>query len=213
MPEYVPPSQKDAAFNCPHCGAYTQQLWRELGYYLPGQSGMQSSGVHMAICAYCKHPSLWYQEYMLFPLASPAPLPNGDLPDDVKVDYLEARDIVARSPRGAAALLRLAIDKLCIHLGAKGDNLNTRIGDLVRRERIPELQKALDAVRIVGNEAVHPGELDLRDDQETAEALFFLVNEIAAETISKKNRINQIYNMLPESKLEQIEKRDSRANQ
>lgn len=38
---------------------------------------------------------------------------------------------------------------------------------------------------MIGNEAVHPGELDQRDDQEAALELFALVNVIANNRISE----------------------------
>ena len=50
---------------------------------------------------------------MLIPANSTAPMPNVDMPKCVKELYEEARGIVNKSPRGAAALLRLALDKLC----------------------------------------------------------------------------------------------------
>jgi hypothetical protein len=56
---------------------------------------------------------------MIYPSEGIAPLPHPDLPDDdhhhddqIKDDYLEARAIVSQSPRGAAELLRLTVEKL-----------------------------------------------------------------------------------------------------
>jgi hypothetical protein len=99
---------------------------------------------------------------MLYPDAGGGPPANPDLPEDIRGDYLEAQAIVGRSPRGAAALLRLCIQKLCKHLGEEGEHLWTDIGNLVRKGLPPAVQEALDAVRVIGNEAVHPGQMDLR---------------------------------------------------
>jgi hypothetical protein len=56
---------------------------------------------------------------------------------------------------------------------------------------------------------VHPGKIDLRDDQATAETLFLLVNRIAESMISEPKRIAAMYSTLPPTVLEQIEKRDA----
>jgi len=40
--------------------------------------------------------------------------PNSDLSEDIKKDYLKAANIFTDSPRASAALLRLALQKLCI---------------------------------------------------------------------------------------------------
>ncbi len=72
-----------------------------------------------------------------------------------------------------------------------------------------EVQQALDVVRVIGNHAVHPGEMDLRDDAETAMALFGLVNLIADRMISEPKRIRALYDSLPERSKEQIIRRDA----
>jgi len=131
------------------------------------------------------------------------------MPEDVLQDYNEARQIFNASPRGAAALLRLAIQKLCIALGKNGKNLNNDIGELVKAGLSSEVQKALDIVRVIGNESMHPGTIDINDDRETAAALFGLVNFIVEKCFTEPRKINELYQKLPEAKVKSIEKRDS----
>jgi hypothetical protein len=147
---------------------------------------------------------------MIYPSSSPAPMPNPDLPKEIMDDYNEARNIMGISPRGAAALLRLAIQKLCVHLGEKGKDLNTDISELVKKGLSAKIQKSLDIVRVIGNEAVHPGQLDLKDDVTTAEKLFELVNIITEVMISQPKSIDKIYETLPGEKIEAIKKRDQK---
>jgi hypothetical protein len=85
------------------------------------------------------------------------------MPDDLKRDYEEARAILNRSPRGAAALLRRAIQKLCMHLpGDESKDICVDIGAVVRKGLAERVQEALDAVRVIRNDAVHPGMIDLQ---------------------------------------------------
>jgi hypothetical protein len=146
---------------------------------------------------------------MVWPHPNEAPPPNADLPEDVAADYSEAGDIVNASPRGAAALLRLAIQKLCIFLGEPGKNINSDIASLVRKGLDPRVQKMLDVVRVIGNNAVHPGEIDLRDDRGTAERLFVLVNMIADIMISQPKAVEEMYSGLGQNALDAIAKRDA----
>jgi hypothetical protein len=131
------------------------------------------------------------------------------MPPDVKADYLEARNIVGMSPRGAAALLRLSVQKLCVHLGEAGKNINDDIASLVKKGLPIQIQQALDIVRVTGNNAVHPGELRLEDDPGTATALFGLVNLIVDNRIAEPARIKQLYESLPAGARDGVAKRDS----
>jgi len=146
---------------------------------------------------------------MVYPRVVAGPPPHEDMPDDVVRDYNEARMVVEDSPRSAGALLRLAIQRLMEHLDAEGGTLNTQIGNLVEEGQIsPRTQQALDAVRVIGNESVHPGTMDMDDDKETAMALFKLLNGIVQETIALEKLRSDMYNNIPENKREGIKNRD-----
>jgi hypothetical protein len=160
-------------------------------------------------CHSCKGFTVWIKDGIMFPSHEVAIFPHDDMPADVKPDFIEAVEIVNKSPRSAAALLRLAIQKLMPHLEEDGDNLNASIGNLVKKGLDKKVQQALDVVRVTGNNAVHPGELDLRDDAVTAMQLFSLVNIIVQSTISTKAQIEAMYATLPEGALRAIQKRDS----
>ncbi len=181
------------------------QYW-EKSKYLNHQAG----NVFLSECFNCKKFAVWVHDQLIHPPARTGPPPNADLPADVLRDYEEASQIVTHSPRGAAALLRLSIQKLCVVLGEKGKNIDDDIGSLVKKGLSPTVQRALDAVRVIGNEAVHPGTLDLKDDPDTATSLFKLVNIISEQMISNPKHIDEIYNRLPEAKREAIERRDGK---
>jgi hypothetical protein len=130
------------------------------------------------------------------------------MPDDVRSEYEEARGVLPKSPRGAAALLRLAIQKLCGQLYPKDADLNTAIGALVKQGLPVRVQQALDVVRVIGNNAVHAGQIDLKDDAETAQSLFGLVNVITEIMIAQPKEIERLYGGLPEGARAAIERRD-----
>ena len=164
--------------------------------------------VSLSDCFNCNDIALWIDDRLVWPQRGEAPLPNADLPEDVRGDYEEASTILDLSPRGACALLRLGIQKLCMHLGEKGKNLNDDIASLVRKGLDSRVQQALDVVRVIGNNAVHPGEINLKDNRAIAEKLFRLVNLIADRMITHPKHVSEMYSGLPENALKQIEKRD-----
>lgn len=84
-------------------------------------------------CRHCDKYSVWIHEKLIYTFSGTAPLPNSDMPDNVQQDYEDARNILSISPRGSAALLRLAIQKLCKHLGESEENINSDIAELVKK--------------------------------------------------------------------------------
>jgi hypothetical protein len=175
----------------------------------PQYLNYQAHNIYLGRCYNCDKFSVWVHNRLLFPIQKSSVAPNQDLPDEIIKDFDEAREIVDASPRGAAALLRLCIQKLCIHLKEEGINLDEDIGNLVIKGLNPLLQYSLDIVRVIGDEAVPPGELDPRDDVDTAMRLFEIVNAIADGMISHPKNVKTMYDKLSESKQEEIKNRDS----
>src|SRR5438477_10573370 len=97
------------------------------------------------------------------------------------------------------------------HLGETKGSLNARIGSLVKKGLRKELQQALDTVRVIGNHAVHPGTIELKDNPATAQSLFKLLNRIVHETITVKKELDALYAGLPATAHEGIEQRDGHA--
>jgi hypothetical protein len=170
----------------------------------------QVDNLHLSVCYNCKKIAVWVHDRLLFPIVKAGAQPNPDLPNDIVRDFEEAREIVNASPRGAAALLRLCIQKLCKHLGEGGKNIDDDIASLVKKGLDPLIQQSLDIVRVIGNEAVHPGVIDLKDDRDIAVRLFDLVNAIAAQMISHPKTVREMYAKLPEGKRKAIEARDKK---
>lgn len=206
-----------ASFICSYCNAFTQHAWGIASQLLIqlGPSSVSYRYVNgdpalvAANCLACEKETIFFGGKIVFPEASPAPMPTADMPEAIYDDFMEARQIVSRSPRGAAALLRLAIQKLCPILGATKPDINQAIGELVASGAIsPALQTALDTVRVIGNEAVHPGSLDLRDDPMIATQLFRIVNFIIEKAITEPKQLAEIYGSLPPNKLAGIVQRD-----
>ena len=161
-------------------------------------------------CFNCDDIAIWIHERLVYPQRGEGPPPNSDMPEDIRRDYDEASAILDLSPRGAAALIRLAIQKLCKHLGQSGENINEDIKSLVAAGLDPRIQKALDVVRVIGNNAVHPGKIDIKDDRAIAENLFRLLNLIVDKMISEPKHIDEVYALLPEGARKAIEKRDGK---
>ena len=211
--KYIAPKVLEGSFTCPHCSAISQFKW--WGSDFIGRFGTHSGvsfdqcPIRIGFCTHCKDNTIWLNEKMLYPASSTAPVANSEMPQNVREIYDEASSIFSASPRAAAALLRLALQMLCEHLGGKGKNINADIAQLVRKG-LPEIvQQSLDVVRVTGNDAVHPGQIDV-DSTETVGSLFELINIITEYMIAMPNKVSGIYKKLPASKLQEIESRDAK---
>lgn len=100
------------------------------------------------------------------------------------------------------------MERLCNELGETGA-IDKMIGSLVQKGLPTIVQKALDAVRVIGNKAVHPGQIAFDvDDRATAETLMKLLNIITERLITEPKEIDGIFDALPQSVKDSIEKRD-----
>jgi len=132
------------------------------------------------------------------------------MPEAARADYEEAASIIPYSAKAAAALLRLALEKLCAHLLDRNGSINDMIGDFVALGVPPQVRNAMDILRVTGNNAVHAGTMDNVDDQATAIALFGLLNLIVDVMITQPKHLEQMYAGLPEGARKAIEARDQK---
>lgn len=208
--KYIQPEVFATSYTCPHCGTIAKQDWW-MKLWNGGQQNQQK-GLHPlrgGTCQHCSETTIWVNEKMYYPDNGNAPPANPEMPSSVVGIYNEAAAIHAKSPRGAAALLRLSIQVLCKELGEKGHNINTDIANLVKKGLPVIVQQSLDIVRVPGNNAVHPGQINT-DDPKTVMQLFELVNIIVEYMIALPKRVSGIYKTLPEDKVKAITGRDNK---
>jgi hypothetical protein len=206
MNKYYPPTHLEKQFHCIHCSVYAKQVW---GVLAVSTYSDKNSPIRSCICEHCGKNSYWYNEKMIIPSDSPIQPPHPDMPEEITTEYNEARSIFGRSPRASAALLRLAVQKLVAVLGEKGENINQDIKSLVGKGLPVQVQQALDYCRVVGNNAVHPGEINLNDSPEIAQNLFNMINFIVEDRITRPQQLQCLYDLLPEGAKQAVEKRDA----
>jgi len=206
--KFIPPEVYLKSFTCPYCNAIAQQTWWSCMFDGSSSSYEDDNALRFGECQHCNTYTIWVMKDMVYPDKGNAPSPNVEMPQAVKKVYLEACSIYQKSPRGAAALLRLGIQILCKELGESGTNINNDIKNLVKKG-LPEIvQKSLDIVRVTGNDAVHPGQIDT-DDPITVASLFELTNIVVQYMITLPKQVSLLYDTLPEDKTQAIAKRDN----
>ena len=211
---YIAPDYMKESFTCPHCGTLSLMHYVCISYHgheaLSMAQNMRKGDnwLNIASCQNCKKKTIWINNIYAYPdvVAEEA---HPDMPEPVKQLFNEAGLIYNKSPRAACALLRLAIDRLCNELGETDRDISKNIGALVKKGLPQSVQQALDVVRVVGNKAVHPGQISFDvDDKATAIMLMRLLNIIVERMITEPNEIDSLYQGLPESVKKSIENRD-----
>lgn len=221
MPKYVAPSYMEKVFTCPYCDVTATQFWYgnstaksaqlikdttlnayKLSFSNSFCADREIKDWLFAKCASCKRISVWHKKEMVHPFCSPVAEPNSDMPEEVKAQYIEASKIAFLSPAASAALLRLGLQLLLKDILEK-DSTGNIFKDIKLLEQHPidsNLIKALDIIRISGNESVHPGTLNLNDNKDDVFYLFDLLNMVCDQFYTQPRKMEEMYNKLPKSK-------------
>lgn len=219
--KYFPPQYGEGQFHCPHCNVYAKQFWGFLNssgrvehgirWYPKNESGFGeelSDSFTVSKCEHCNDLVFWHNDKMIYPKSITVEPVNEDLNDEARDLYNEAAVILHDSPRAAAVLLRLALQSLLRELGGDGRNINNDIATIVKQGVDRQVQKALDIIRVFGNNGAHDSSIDLNEKLEDVQYIFSLINFVADKMITQKKEIDELYGGLPEGIKSQIEKRD-----
>lgn len=218
MPKYIRPTVINESFTCPHCDVTAKQRWYmnttayavcdfTNGHYGENEYMGQTNNPELrqwafSQCDACNKLAVWHGDEMLYPTTCSVMEPSADMPADVKSLYLEAASVLNLSPRSAAALLRLALQKLLNQvLGVEAKSaINDNIKLLKEKSVSASLIKALDVIRVFGNESVHPGTIELEDSPDDAEYLFVVLNMIVEQFFTQQRRLEELFEQIPEPK-------------
>ncbi|MDE0196869.1 MAG: DUF4145 domain-containing protein [Caldilineaceae bacterium] len=216
MDEDTTPLFESDSFVCPHCGVHAHQGWEHIDSEFLLEWDPQDNGhlkfdgeiMQFSLCARCHKPAFWVLGKMVYPDTGAYPPASDDFPEEVSEIYNEAGKIAVLSPRAACALLRLCLEMLLKRLGQK-DNINDSIADLVKKGLPSEIQRAMDTLRVTGNQAVHGGKISFDGDTDV-EGLFSLLNAIVYDRITLPKERMKMYDSLPSGAKNQIATRDGR---
>lgn len=154
---------------------------------------------------------LSYHLYRIYPPSIPnnIPQPNVDMSEECKTIYNEAAAVLDISPRASAALMRLCLQQFLNKQEIAGNSIDQQTQELIHRGIPNHIIQYIDSCRIIGNNSVHPGEIDLNDNTELASFLFPIMNTVSEYLVSEKKKADQIFNSLPSGAILAVEKRNS----
>jgi Domain of unknown function (DUF4145) len=149
--------------------------------------------VWISYCFNCNEICLWVVDQLVWPRSATDPEPKLHASPDVRRENEEASQILDASPRGAAAFLRLAIEKLCKELGDSEESPRPETAPLFQEEVDARVQKVLEAMRIIESNAVPPDHVGVEDTRATAETLSGLINLICEKMIIEPRHLQALY--------------------
>jgi hypothetical protein len=214
MAEQVIHEYDKQAFNCPRCGAYSNQEWylanaidklRAENY---GQSVVKGSIHEFAFskCVHCSQVSIWDKKKttMIYPKTNNRTFDLTEIPNDLAEDYTEACLVIGDSPKASAALSRRCLQAILREQGFSDKSLFKEIQLAIDSEKLPShISESLDAIRNIGNFAAHPlkdtnsGEVvpvepgEAEWNLETLEFLFDFFYVQPARTRKRKEALNE----------------------
>lgn len=223
--KHYPPEYLDEKFHCIRCNVYAKQYWSTVkSDYRTKSSGpvavpvlKTKNPLHntqlpesyvVSKCDHCDEITIWHNSKIVYPRVTVVESPSDDLTEEIKELYNEAALILNDSPRAAAALLRLALQLLLKEIGGKGKSIDADIKTIVATGVDPQVQKAMDVVRVFGNNGAHPGEIQLKEDASLVNKMFELINFIVTKMITSKREIDDLFESLPKGAKEAISRRD-----
>ena len=123
---------------------------------------VKMANLHISNCHSCNGFSLWVGGLLVFPTRI------DKTPELVEEDLEEAAAILNKFPRGAAALMRVCIQKLVPLLEDNGKEFNQRVSSLVRKGLEMEMQQAEEVLQVLRGDSAQLNSLESQADRETA---------------------------------------------
>jgi Domain of unknown function (DUF4145) len=172
--------------------------------------------LHVSRCYNCKGFTVWVRDRLVFPIrgdelpeivevdfreiAEDVQAPAEDVQhseedvqepaedfDESSEDFEEAAAVLNKSPRAAAALIRICIQNMMPLLKETGKNLDENISSLVRKGLEAEIQQAMDVLQVIRRNPGHESHVDLRDETAATTRMLESLKEIL-ERRTLKNR-------------------------
>jgi hypothetical protein len=175
--------------------------------------------LHVSRCYNCKGFTVWVRDRLVFP-ARVEEAPNivevdfREVEEDVQEsaeqvqhddehgqepaedvqefseDFEQAATILNKSPRAAAALIRVCIQKMIPLLKNTGKNLDENISSLVGKGLEVEIRQAMDVLQVIRKNPVQENHIDLRAETAMATRMFESLKEILERRMLKNSDEN-----------------------
>jgi hypothetical protein len=170
--------------------------------------------LHVSRCYNCKGFTVWVRDRLVFPVRGDEPPDfvevdfeevaedvqetaedvqhddehvqnNAEDVEEVSEDFEEAAAVLNKSPRAAAALIRICIQNMMPLLKETGQNLDERVASLVRKGLEVEIQQAMEVLQVIRKNPGQENHVDLRDEPAIATRMFESLKEILERRMLK----------------------------